>query len=759
MLERRSDPRGPDTASAGAFLEAAKDQRAAGDLEVALRLARRAVEVAATEGNQSLEAEASGFASGLLANDGDLAGAFSYANRSLKLREALRDPVKVASCLNNLGIIYIRVGDYSQALECLKGAYDQLVECGEDPRRLTAIVNNIGIIYMRMGDYERAKASFKDGLELAEASGDANFAVAALVGLGDAHMRCNELDAAVRYLQQGFQACGTPELASTAATALLNLGQAYQRQGHLALAIKTLEQALNASDEPDAHAEALLAMSGAFTAANDAARATECAEQALALATTSGEKRLMSEAHERLAELSHAHEMVEQALHHYMEYHRLDRELFNEQSERRMKVLAVQFDVDRTRRQSEVYRTSMSLAQKARDAAEAEVRLRTTELEAAQIEVVTRLAMAAEYRDDDTGSHTWRVGRVAALLAEDLGFNAGQVDLYRLAARMHDVGKIGTPDAILLKPGKLSAPEYHAMESHATIGARILSGGRSRLLQLAEEMALTHHERWDGRGYPRGLRGASIPMSGRIVAVADVYDALTSRRPYKRAWPPEDALDELQRQSGKHFDPRVVGSALRVLTPENLERLEREAREEGEAAAPWRKVQSEGERATEVAQTVVESDPYSDPLTGLGNAAAFDLDLEAELVQAVRVRYPVHVLSVELRAEGRPDELEVILARALRQHLRGAGRTYRLSEGAYAAIVSRDADDDPANFEYSVQEAVQAVREAGWPAMAVQVGLATFPLDRKPSDGMEEAGAWSERFGAGRQTGVTTVGK
>ncbi|UQN08206.1 HD-GYP domain-containing protein [Deinococcus sp. QL22] len=139
-----------------------------------------------------------------------------------------------------------------------------------------------------------------------------------------------------------------------------------------------------------------------------------------------------------------------------------------------------------------------------------------------------------------------------------------------IAARLHDVGKIGIPDTVLLKPGKLSPEQYTQMQTHTLIGARILSGGRSELLRLAEEIALTHHERWDGGGYPRGLSGAQIPMSGRIVAIADVFDALTQARPYKRAWTLQEAIEEIQQQSGVHFDPSVVEAAVAVFNDPDL---------------------------------------------------------------------------------------------------------------------------------------------------------------------------------------------
>jgi cyclic di-GMP phosphodiesterase len=192
------------------------------------------------------------------------------------------------------------------------------------------------------------------------------------------------------------------------------------------------------------------------------------------------------------------------------------------------------------------------------------VRERTAELEATQLEILERLALAAEYRDDNTGEHTRRVGELAARIAEALGCSMKDVELIRHAAPLHDVGKIAISDLVLLKPGKLSAEEFESIKSHAWLGAQMLSGGRFPLLQLAEQIALTHHERWDGTGY-LGLRGETIPLAGRIVTVADVFDALTSERPYKGAWSPREAIEEIKRQSGRQFDPRVVEAFLKVI--------------------------------------------------------------------------------------------------------------------------------------------------------------------------------------------------
>jgi putative two-component system response regulator len=193
---------------------------------------------------------------------------------------------------------------------------------------------------------------------------------------------------------------------------------------------------------------------------------------------------------------------------------------------------------------------------------ETKVRERTSQLEEAQVEMLERLARASESRDDDTGRHTQRVGELSAALARAVGLPEDQCALIGRAATLHDIGKIGIPDNILLKPGRLTAEEFARMKTHTGIGAGILSGSHFPLLQLAEEIAMNHHEKWDGTGY-YGVRGEAIPLAARIVTVADVFDVLTHSRPYKMAWPVEQALAEIEDQTGRLFDPRLADLFLR----------------------------------------------------------------------------------------------------------------------------------------------------------------------------------------------------
>lgn len=180
------------------------------------------------------------------------------------------------------------------------------------------------------------------------------------------------------------------------------------------------------------------------------------------------------------------------------------------------------------------------------------------QLKLAHIDLVERLGRAAEYKDTDTGEHIIRMSQYSKILALAYGIDEESAELLKQAAPMHDIGKIGIPDAILLKPGKLTELEFDTMKEHTLIGAQILSKSASPLLQLAYQLAMEHHEKWDGSGYPHGIAGEQISIEARIVAIADVFDALTSKRPYKEAWSTDKAIELLKQQAGKHFDPKLV---------------------------------------------------------------------------------------------------------------------------------------------------------------------------------------------------------
>lgn len=194
-----------------------------------------------------------------------------------------------------------------------------------------------------------------------------------------------------------------------------------------------------------------------------------------------------------------------------------------------------------------------------KDALEFMISERTREIQETRLQVIRRLGRAAEYRDNETGFHILRMSQISMVLGRACGMTSREYDILLNASPMHDIGKIGIPDNVLLKPGKLTKDEWEIMKTHPVIGADILSGDQSDLLMMARRIALSHHEKWDGSGYPYGISGTEIPIEGRIVAVADVFDALTSVRPYKHAWPIEEAVEYIRDNSGKHFDPQLAG--------------------------------------------------------------------------------------------------------------------------------------------------------------------------------------------------------
>ncbi len=219
-------------------------------------------------------------------------------------------------------------------------------------------------------------------------------------------------------------------------------------------------------------------------------------------------------------------------------------------------------------------RTHLSLYHRQQEL-ESLVSERTFELEQAQLAAIQMLSRAGEYKDNETGTHVIRMSYFSKVLAQTLGWTQREQQLIFQASPMHDIGKIGIPDAIIRKPGQLDREEWEAIKGHPEIGAQIIKSqfydlSQSQLFKMAERIAISHHEKWDGSGYPKGLKGEDIPIEGRIVAIADVFDALTSQRPYKEAWPVDRAIELLKSESGKHFDPKLVDAFLLAL-PEIIE--------------------------------------------------------------------------------------------------------------------------------------------------------------------------------------------
>jgi diguanylate cyclase (GGDEF)-like protein/putative nucleotidyltransferase with HDIG domain len=495
--------------------------------------------------------------------------ALEHLRQEVEVRARLGDWTGQVECLNNLGMLYATLGDHAEALTTLFQCQQLSMQYPGVPAEYrAACLVNIGHTYLSLRQYSQALEYLLPGLEAATQAGDTETQLSALSELGLVYKAQAQYPLAIQTLTRGL------ELAQVANSQELidltdNLGQVYTEMGDHTQArdlfLQSLAQA-QAEDDLQGRVNAQLSLGrlaflegqvdGAYsllTSALDTALAHDLRQSALDV------YQVLYQGFEAVGDLA-------SAFPHLRAYQALSRQLFNENSERRTQTLTARFEAERARNEADMYRQIGELSQTARLQAEEMVRVRTAELEAAQIEIVTRLGMAAEYRDDETGQHTRRVGELSAHLAQALGLIPETVDLIRWAARLHDIGKIGVPDSVLLKEGRYTPEEFGRMKTHVEIGATVLEGSTSPLLRMAEEIARTHHERWDGMGYPRGIAGPDIPVSGRIVSVADVFDALTTARLYKPAWSIEEALTEMQAQAGAQFDPVVVECLTKLIT-------------------------------------------------------------------------------------------------------------------------------------------------------------------------------------------------
>ncbi len=543
------------------LLELSRSHRNAGDMVLAGECLNRALDLSRTTGRLEVEAESLNGLASVAFTIGHVEKATGLLAQSLELWRELGDLKGEVACLSNLGVLRSHAGDYSGAIEAFEHVYALVQEHHLEAELEANCLINIGNVFQDQGQYASALHEYRRAVAIAQAAKLPQTELIALTNLAETHLMAgspNEahgmyLELILRAQQLGLH---SSEIDALEGMARVNIERHRPEE-----ALEAVGRALTMTRASGDHRrEVLLLLDLARTNVllGNHAQAIEANREAIQLARSANAKKLLHTAEGNLSTLLESVSDLEQAFAHYKIAHRLEQELLNEDSERRLQELKTRFDLERAQTEAAAYRERTLETQRINETLEQKVHERTRELEAAQIETVTRLALAAEYRDDNTGQHTKRVGDLAALLAEVLGLPQTQVDTLRVAARLHDVGKIGVSDQILLKPDRLSPKEFEQIKDHTNIGAMMLSGGHSPILKIAEQIALTHHERWDGKGYPKGLAGEAIPLSGRIVAAADVYDALISERPYKRAWSQQEALIELEAQSGKMFDPQVI---------------------------------------------------------------------------------------------------------------------------------------------------------------------------------------------------------
>lgn len=552
-----------------ALLLVGRAERDLGLLEEASRHFGEALELARSENEKTSEVEAFNLQAGVLSSRGDSVGALEQLEQGLAVARQAGLLECQANMLNNIGNLRTKLGDFTRALESLQSAHELIRQLEPRSRSEAANLINLGHLCSDMGDGRGAQELYARAREVGLEIGDRMVEVVSLNSLANELGRSEEWSSARELYHEALGLARRLGFRQYEIDNLDGLGQSHATLGEHERAIEAHLEALSIARRisyPEGKIDALINLGRNQLVVDRADEALAYLTEALDNSERLERQCSLIDSHELLAQAYEQRGELARALHHQRELRRIEKLVLSDRSEQRSKQLAVQFELERARSDSETQR--MVAVSKAREEAEAKVLARTFELEQAQMEIVSRLARAAEYRDDETGEHTWRVGCNSAAIARALGWPAGDVQLLYSAARLHDVGKIGLRDSILLKPDELSSDEFELVRAHTAIGANILSGGSSRLLRMAEEIALSHHERWDGNGYPRGLAGNDIPLTARIVAVADVFDALIHERPYKRAWSVEEALAEIRIQSGRQFDPEVVDAFFRAVREE-----------------------------------------------------------------------------------------------------------------------------------------------------------------------------------------------
>lgn len=666
-------------------------------------------------------------------------GQFAEALRSLQTALEFEDCCSAtvrATCTTNMGIVYAQLGQYDKALTWLSNAY-QACQGNPVPAQIElSILVNLAYFHHSLGHHQLAVEVMESVFQRALTVRDPRINTVCTLNLGAYLIATEQYGEAAEMLGRALDQSRQTGYRSAEMNALDSLGTLAERQGQWEQALSLYQESLTIAldlQSPVGTVNASLNCGRIWLQLGEEGLARQALERASQLAQEAGREE-QTAVLEALSELAVRGGQWEEAYHRQRELGELRAQLSSAEREQQLLSLSIEFEVERARRQ-----TRLEMA--ARERAEQQVAERTQELAQAQREVVWRLALAAEHRDLMTGDHIRRVGRLAARIALALGWSDDQAQTLGLAAFLHDVGKIGVPDHILLKPGKLSPDEFAQMQAHTTIGAQILSEGRSELLRLAGEIALNHHERWNGQGYPRGLRGEHIPIAARIVAVADVYDALIQERPYKRAWTPAEAVAEIRAQAGQHFDPQIADLALRLIEEGLGEESELPLHALPEHPVPEEHplVRALKERTLELEETRQHAEhllslALSDSLTGLGNRRAFELELEHRLGRSSHQGFTVVSIDIDglkqvndQQGHQSGDQLLQAFAASLQRHVQNRAQAYRIGGDEFALIT--DEHVKAKHYEALSNRVLADLRAQGFKQQRASFGIASYPKD------------------------------
>jgi putative two-component system response regulator len=499
---------------------------------------------------------------------GDSEEAFAIALDALSAARRCESPAVEVRSLNLISGVHFDAGNYAeslaQSLVALERARAAALRVDE-----SNLLNTIAAIHHAMRDLDRAIVTYEAALSVSrgedspEVDGFTLANMARLRAERKEYLLAISLGEASLALLRDHAPVETASLCADLALMYLEVDDPTRAADYLGRAKAELADPPN----PQGVVGVALVEAKLLVRLNRAADARRVMDDALDVARGSQVSGLELSCRQRLYELNKELGDFEAALAHHERLHEINGEVFSRGQDLRIKTLQIAHDTEAARSQAEILRLRTTELEEL-------VRGRTGNLEEFQLSAFQRLAALAEFRDLDAGEHSMRVGELAAAVADELREPTEYVDRIRVAGRLHDIGKLGVPDHVLLKASPLTEAEFELMKLHTVIGARLLEGSASPMLQLAAEGALSHHEWWDGTGYPSGLAGAAIPLSGRIIAVADVYDALISERPYKPAWSPAEAFAYIWAASGSHFEPRVVEAFTRVLARDQPEALD-----------------------------------------------------------------------------------------------------------------------------------------------------------------------------------------
>lgn len=535
------------------------------DLGAARSIAQQARVLARTLDDRTGEAEALYRLASIAYAVGQADDAFAIALDAREMARLVGADTVEAWALNLIGIVHYQAGNFTEALECALHALE-LARASATDSDEGNLLNTVAAIHHSLGDTDRALVTYEaaltanKGLERPENDAITLANMAEIRAARNENLLAVSLSEAALELSRLHAPGCVPDVLARLAESYCALDALDRADDCLTEAEQIItERSEGGVDQSSTALSLALARGRVSVARGDLERAIVAFRSALSISQDASLREGELHAHAELGRVYKQLGRFEEALEHQEARFATHEDLFSRGTDLRIKTLQIAHDTEAARHQAEILRLRTSEL-------EAMVRGRTYDLEEYQLEAFQRLAVLAEFRDTDTGEHTVRVGDLSADIAAELGEPDEWVDHLRLAGRLHDIGKVAVPDAILLKPGPLTPAEFDVMKTHTTVGAEILAGSSSPLIHLAAEVALNHHERWDGSGYPNGLQDMDIPKSGRIVTVADVFDALTSHRTYKHAWTPAEAVQYIVGARGSQFQPTVVDAFVRVMS-------------------------------------------------------------------------------------------------------------------------------------------------------------------------------------------------